>query len=926
MERFPDLSGKYRVRLSCGEVCEAVLPGTLDENMIGGPDIPLEQWNGGAGAGGDIDESFGPYPINTRFTRNHTYEGKAEFARTVTLDAPLKDARYLIYVERSRELSLTVNGKKAERLTGSLSAPYLFETEALRDGENELVFISDNSYEGLPAGAIKYSSAATDETQTNWNGLLGEISLIKKPMAFILSVMPAVSRDMKTLDVTVVISPKKDSHLKGAKALLTLASVAFGKTAVKEAVLEEDITRVHIKGIELKKDAGKWDLGEPVIHMLTVSLKAEDTEDTYETSFGIRAIGEDKDHRITLNGRRIFIRSEANCAAFPETGHAPMDISSWLKIMDTYMSYGVNCVRFHSHCPPPAAFKAADMRGILMQPELSNWDPKDAFGTEEAYSYYKREMEDILAQYACHPSFVMMTLGNELFAGEEGLKRMSSLINMGKDMLPDRMYAWGSNVFYGEKGCDADSDFYTSQSYKEHQMRAISAAQDPEHPDRKAKIRGYLNNSYPDSVTDYMSGMEAFRKDSDKPMFSFEVGQYEVLPDFHELEKFRGVTRPVNYEIIKKRAEKRGILDIWDRMVEATGEISLMGYKEEAEAVMRTPLMSGISFLSLQDFPGQGTAIVGMMDSHLEPKPFPFARPERFKSFFRDSLPMIKLPRFTYRAGEDMEMTVFAVNYGKKDIKGDLRIRVYGSAYGEIWFESLIRDADIKAGTAHDIRKITVVLPDIKEAEKLDISVALKGSEESFRNTVSVWVYPEKKEDTEGISIFKSLTDEALSVLEAGGKVLLEPVSDKEHMPGGIRGQFTTDFWSVGTFPQQEGGMGLLIDDTHPVFRDFPTSFYTERQWWLMAGQCAMRLKDESMRKGIIVRQMDSYAELRTMAMLFEARVGKGRLMISSMGLDTLPDRPEVTALRNSMIRYMKSPDFEPGLKVTPEDIRKMII
>ena len=218
------------------------------------------------------------------------------------------------------------------------------------------------------------------------------------------------------------------------------------------------------------------------------------------------------------------------------------------------------------------------------------------------------------------------------------------------------------------------------------------------------------------------------------------------------------------------------------------------------------------------------------------------------------------------------------------------------------------------------------MLPDIKEAEKLDISVALKGSEESFRNTVSVWVYPEKKEDTEGISIFKSLTDEALSVLEAGGKVLLEPVSDKEHMPGGIRGQFTTDFWSVGTFPQQEGGMGLLIDDTHPVFRDFPTSFYTERQWWLMAGQCAMRLKDESMRKGIIVRQMDSYAELRTMAMLFEARVGKGRLMISSMGLDTLPDRPEVKALRNSMIRYMKSPDFEPGLKVTPEDIRKMII
>jgi hypothetical protein len=214
------------------------------------------------------------------------------------------------------------------------------------------------------------------------------------------------------------------------------------------------------------------------------------------------------------------------------------------------------------------------------------------------------------------------------------------------------------------------------------------------------------------------------------------------------------------------------------------------------------------------------------------------------------------------------------------------------------------------------------VLPHLKEAEKLDISIVLIGSEESFRNTVSVWVYPEKKEDTEGISIFKSLTDEALRVLENGGKVLLEPVSDKEHMPGGIRGQFTTDFWSVGTFPQQEGGMGLLIREDHPLFRRFPTSFHTDYPWWLMAGQCAMRLPDEKAAEGILVRQMDSCIRLDTFAMLLEAKAGPGRVLISSMGLEDLPQKPEVIALRHAIVRYMQSAEFLPRAELSVPEIR----
>ena len=87
---------------------------------------------------------------------------------------------------------------------------------------------------------------------------------------------------------------------------------------------------------------------------------------------------------LTLNGRRIFLRSEANCAVFPEEGHPPMTVERWREVLAVYRSYGVNCMRFHSHIPPEAAFAAADEMGMLMQPELSHWNPETALNPRKA--------------------------------------------------------------------------------------------------------------------------------------------------------------------------------------------------------------------------------------------------------------------------------------------------------------------------------------------------------------------------------------------------------------------------------------------------------------------------------------------------------------------------------------------------------------
>ena len=211
-------------------------------------------------------------------------------------------------------------------------------------------------------------------------------------------------------------------------------------------------------------------------------------------------------------------------------------------------------------------------------------------------------------------------------------------------------------------GADGKADFYTSQSCKDVVIRGTFSG-----------MRGYLNENYPSTDRTYDEAMAEIRKEYQKPVFSFEVGQFEVLPDFEELESFHGISDPVNLKLIKKRVEERGLLPTWEKYVEATGELSRLAYREEIEAAMRTMELSGISLLGLQDFPGQGTALVGMMNSHLEPKPYDFARPERFREFFTESRIFVKMPRYTYEEGEYLTAEVEVANFGKESISGLLQ-------------------------------------------------------------------------------------------------------------------------------------------------------------------------------------------------------------------------------------------------------------
>ncbi len=931
MRDFISLSGKWDALLSDGSKYSAILPGTLDTNEIGCEDSikgKLHQ-----------DENYvenkalsAATVIATRLTRNHTYEGKAVFSRVCDKEFS-EDKRVFLKAERARVLGLKIDGVDVPAISGTLSTPYVFEVTSLLKKGSVIELISDNSYEGLPHDNIIYSSAATDETQTNWNGVIGELGIDIKEKTFIKSVLvypkrsgvgaQAGGKGCWILDVEAVIDSKDgfEGKLRLCFKELPLTkeinvNCRNGETHVKTSLEanvpgellwdEEEGILIHLNAVLVRGDgiqsgdlaAGQQDSDEHFI-------------DTYETTFGIRSF-EDVDGHLCLNGRRIFLRSEANCAVYPETGHPPMDVASWKEIIKTYMGYGVNCLRFHSHCPPEEAFTAADELGMLMQPELSHWNPRDAFSDPAAADYYEKELLEILKTYANHPSFVMLAFGNELQAREDGMAVAERLLELCHNTDATRLFAFSSNPFYGEKGPDAGSDFYTASWYKDKPMRATFDG-----------MRGYLNNDYPDARHSFDDTVFAIRQAYKKPVFGFEVGQYEVLPDFKEIEDFRGVTSPKNLELIKENVKKKGLLDTWDKRVEATGEIALLSYREEVEAARRTRDFSGISLLGLQDFPGQGTALVGMMNSHLEPKPYSFAEPERFKSFFGDTLPLVYLEKYCYTDSEVLSATVRLSNYSKGDITGRLKVCILDGETS-LFTKETYPEITASQGELTDVGEVRLYLSglNLKKNSALTIKVSFAGHENSYR----IFVYMGRSqiiERPEGIYECRTMDEEAKEILKRGGCVFLAPNSTKESLPYSIKSTFTTDFWSVGTFSSQEGSMGLLIDNEHPLFKDYPTSFHTDYQWFAQSSQRALILPD-----GIksIVTVLDSYAYLRNMGMLLEFNCEKGRVLVSTIGLHRLKKYPECRALLTSIYNYMDSEDFTPDQNISFEELARLAL
>ena len=554
---------------------------------------------------------------------------------------------------------------------------------------------------------------------------------------------------------------------------------------------------------------------------------------------------------------------------------------------------------------------AADSLGIYLQPELPFWgsfDKKD----EKLLTFLHQEGVNILREYGHHPSFRMMALGNELWGD---IDKMKELVDDFRKIAPDKYYTFGSNYYLGYQGIKEGMDYFTTcriggegwGKYNTHTRGSFSFAD--------AYDGGMINHFHPNST---MNFDEACDK-AGIPIISHETGQFQTYPDYREMKKYTGVLHPYNFEVFRRRLAAAGMLSQADDFHKASGLWSVKLYKADIEMDLRTRNMAGFQLLDIQDYPGQGSAFVGILDAFMESKGI--TTPEEWRQWCSPVVPLLEMKKFCFVDGEKIQAKVKVANYGGTSLYGKKLMWKIGDAEGVMniftYDEGLI-----------DVGILDEEISADKPA-KLNVSLNIEGTE--ARNSYELWVYPKKALEKKGIIIARDLNQEVVKVLEKGGKVLWMPDS----LPYTVGGLFQTDYWNYRMFKTicennkkkvSPGTLGILTNPEHPIFKGFPTEMHTNWQWFPVIKESHPLVLDNFAKDyRPIVQVIDNIERNHKLGLVMEWKVGAGKLLVCMSDLEKAAKYPEGKAFYQSVIDYMRSADFDPSAEITVDELKKKL-
>ena len=909
-----DLSGEWSYKLDTADVGIAEnwqsvkfteklkLPGSLNENNIGFDVSVNTNWTGNMWN----DSLWYTDPKMKKYRQegnvkipfwlqpNKTYKGAAWYQKEVEIPQDWENSTMNLHLERVHwEATLWIDNEKVA-MKNSLATPQNFEIENLKPGRHIITLRIDNRVKDINPGLDSHS--ISDNTQTNWNGVIGDVQLITLPKLFIENIKVYPNINDKSIEVHLKIHNKTDIN----DAEVTLfASENFGNRNDLNLIKQKIDVKKGILNFtyNLGNDAKLWDEFNPNTYKLNVELTSKAGTQSSTTTFGLREF-KAVDKQFAINGRTTFLRGTLECVIFPKTGYPPTEVEAWKKIYKTIKAHGLNHMRFHSWCPPKAAFIAADEEGIFLQVEASSWATIGDGKPIDKWIY--KEAEAIIDTYGNHPSFVMMAYGNEPH-GSRYKKYLEGFVDHFKKYDDRRLYAAAAGWTYFE-----EMDFFNNF------VARIQRWND--------NLNSIINAKPPQTVFDFQ---EIIDKTS-MPYVSHEIGQWCVYPNFKEMDKYTGVLKPKNFEIFQESLAENGLLEYADDFLMASGKLQTLCYKADIEAALRTKNMAGFQLLDLHDFPGQGTALVGVLDAFWEEKGY--VSPQEFSQFSNTTVPLARLEKRSFTNNETFNAKIEVAHFGEKDFSNAIPKWKILTSKGEIFKEGNLNPAIIHIGNGNKLGELNVDLSSIQEAGKYVLSVAIK----DYVNTWDFWVYPEKLPSIKNkeIVVVETLNKSAITTLKNGGKVLLNinkgAINSKKG--GEIAVGFSTIFWNTSwTKGQQPHTLGILCDPNNPALANFPTEYHSNWQWWdAMSNSNAIIINDIKNVKPI-VRVIDDWFKNRNTALIFELKVGKGKLMVSGIDLHTnIENRIEARQLRYSLEKYMLSSAFHPEVEANLAQIKEI--
>lgn len=940
-------------------------------------------------------------------TERYPFCGYAWYTRTVCVAREDVGRPMFLYLERTRMTEVWIDDVKVGECD-SICAPHRYDISSAVKAEQFTIKICVSNV-GYPTRGGHMTSP---DTQTNWNGILGRMELqVFAPVDVIWAATesnPATGEIRITLEtVNQWLMPEEreitvsGEYVQMEEEVLPVSgmhrerlhlmegthshalAVAPGVNRQTVTVKVENILRfgeftpcygkLYIRCME-KKDALMAPVREQAEQQVSRRLErrgfwdglTEYEESTVEAVFGFRDFTVDE-HHFYINGLRTFLRGKHDGMIFPISGAAPMDVEAWLRVMREAKRFGINHYRFHTCCPPEAAFFAADLLGIYMEPELPFWgtiaDVGEEGCNEAEQEYLIREGLRLMEAYGSHPSFVMMSLGNELWGSA---KRLGEIIDLFRSVDKRHRYTSGSNnfqfcpkdipeeeFFVGVRFdrdalirgsyamCDAPQGFVqtcqpnTAHSYDPFFDRSADKAE--------AGAKQELQIQYGTGVME-VKAVQGGAFAVDKPVVSHEVGQYCTYPDFREIDHYTGVLAPRNLEVFKERLAAAGMEEQAEEFFRNSGKLAAFCYKLELEAAHRSGMLAGYQLLDIQDFSGQGTATVGVLNALMEEKGTISSR--EWRGFCAPTVALAKLERFVYTQGERVSGGLVISHYGQRALSGaTLRVVVTEEGRSEISFERRqklfceeypLRRLD---NGVHEAGSFIWQTEKRDSAAEYRLTLSLLDIEEDViaENSYQLYTYPALEEP---ISAGEKqcgkypvyVTEDkghAVSLLKEGRRVLFLPRSLKNK----VQGTFSTDFWCYPMFrsisesmgrPIPVGTLGLTIRSGHEALKGFGSHAYSTPQWYslVMQSDCAI-LDGTAIRP--IVQTIDNFERNHKLGMVFEAQCMGGKLLVCTSRLDEIADDVTAQNLYRSLTEYAASEKFAPAEELTEQEFEQIL-
>jgi len=894
------------------------LPGSLPEQSIGAPVTPETKWTGSV-----VDKSYftapeyatyrksGNIKIPFWLTPDTYYAGASWFQRDVEIPVDWAGRRVVLSLERPHwETRVWVDGV-CVGTNNSLSVAHDYELGALPPGKHTLTLRVDNR---MVVDVGINSHSVSDHTQGNWNGVVGRIELRSTPPVWIDDVQ--VYPNLAKHNARVVVKIGNRTGKAGAGTLRV--SVANQTAPGAEASASPMSVAVKWDGAGGRAEFEcapqtpvAWDEFTPHLYRLGIQLVGQDNSETSHDSrvvtFGLREISTEGS-QFTVNGRKTFIRGTLECCIFPKTGHPPTDVAEWKRIIGVAKAHGLNLIRFHSWCPPEAAFVAADELGFYFHVEASSWaSVSTTLGDGKPVDQWLyEETGRILKAYGNHPSFILMVYGNEP-SGRKHNVYLANWVDHFKELDPRHLFTGGAGW----------------PELPNNQWHCLPG---PRIQGWGGGLKSIINAKPPETAFDFQN----FIQKRTVPVVSHEIGQWCVYPNLDEIRKYTGYLKARNFEIFRDRLAANGLLGQARDFLQASGKLQALCYKADIEAALRTPGMGGFELLDLHDFPGQGTALVGVLDPFWEEKGY--ITPAEYSRFCNSTVPLARLAKRIFTTDEKLEADLEVAHFGVAPLENAGVEWALKGNDGKSVAGGKLPVKTIPIGNCIGLGHLSVNLGEasLKAPGHYKLVVSIKGTK--FENDWDVWVYPSKVDALvpAGITIAEDLDAAALAVLRGGGKVLLlvSPSRVRNAETNKVVLGFSSIFWNTAwTRRQPPTTLGILCDPKHPALAQFPTEFHSNWQWWYLVTRATPMILD-ALPHGLqpTVQVIDDWFTARKLALVFEAKVEGGKLVVCSIDLkNSFELDPVVRQMRASLLGYMAGSAFNPPVSLNPDDIISLI-